>query len=536
MKQFTSILFGLVLVMGISVTASADPQSACVETACKSEKKSSPEQRNCEDKAIKAGGECAGFTTDADKRIDKKDAIQACTTAAKEYNEAVDKSFCKIPSEIDKCEDKINSCISNAQSAYGLNSGLGDITGIDGVDGAIENLFELYKAKKGPTTEPSKSFNPNTGCYNKIAADSKKKEEARKKKEELIKDLKKQIEEQKAKLRKSEADMKKDVAKNEKDQSELKEKLNETIQGIEKSKQEEAQKISKQILDASTKIRKTNNEIVKIKNLKETAHLKQQDTLLSYAQDKIDLYCKIAKKNARTCFLSASKKTAEALAAAACKDDSLKSVSGLLSDVKGTARTGTFKSLIKVVEANCYQEREIALKNEKNGHANAMRDLDLQIKEKNDEIQDENKQLDDSKKSFEELTKQFTTKKTDAESAHAEKLAIFSKELRDLQTGFSQEKADLEKIISDRDVSLQRLLNSKTVFDYGLEEDGTTYEDVSADAYAALERMREASNAAANACCEVDPKSKNCAKYRGKIDPDTQKRLKKRPGYDGKQK
>ena len=532
MKQFTSILFSLVFVMGLGIekswgengwpaseTSKAKADAACSEGIWKDIYKSESICRTC---TINP----SAYVCSEDSRLDgqKATAKSDCSTAMEKYNTSILKNPCKTASKANDCQKKINECIQNTTDAIGAGTAGMEITGNEAVDGLANQFLERLKAKntKDDQQNSSTAFQPDRSCYKKFRVTS---EEQKKARADKIKELKKDIEDEKKKVHEANEKMKKEA-------SEIAEKKREsnaeTAKALLKLDVEARKKLSDlndKINEATEKTRKFTYEIVEEKEKKEALQFKHQQKIMDFAEDKIDQQCKNAVNKAKQC---AKTKKGTTLG----KDDPCADFTVTGGGPKATAE---FKRKLKQLNDSCFELSNNNKATVKYEYATQLRKFDREIEKKQEAIKSALAEVEAKKAENITLTKENATEKSQEQKNIEEQMANFAQKLEDLKENHADVVKTSDAIIAERNKDLEALKAGKLAFDLGM-DDEAVYEDVANEANNALVGIRSASSTAFGACCmESNDKKKPATKPGSGADPKFCLRLKTESNEDEKQ-
>lgn len=469
MKQFSSILFSLVLAMGtVSFAQSNVPYDPSVE-------KDKLEYQKQKDK-------------ESEQKSADRESKQECATASKDYTEAMKKNPCTDAPSAAACQQKINECVSNTAIATGSTTSPLDL-GNDELNGLSSQVLELLKAKNATDQQTTPGFLPDRSCYKKIKSTDK---EVKKDRAAKMKELKKDIEDETKKINEANEKLKKETNEVKVEQQKLQAETTKAIQKLDVEKREKLTKMNEDLQKAGTDIRKQTTEIVKIKQAMEKMKFENQKTLTSYTEDKINQQCKSALDTAKVCFVQASKGKKFA------KEDTCSNFSFSGSGTKGTAE---LKKKLKQVKDACFEQSNQTVSTIKYDYADKVRTYEMDIKEKQEQIADANKALEAKKTENEAISKETDTQKSQEQKSLEEQMANFAEKLQNLQDNTNDALKTSNAIIEERNKQLDELKAGKLPYDLGIDDGGNMYDDIASEAMSAITNISLAGNTAYGACC-----------------------------------
>lgn len=483
MKQFTSILFGLVLGLasiGFAQYPVTQPETvqSCMAGG------GSEEDCTCKLFPSTKKFKCANFSDPNLASIEQK-----CSTASKEYYDALKKQPCTDTASASVCQQKINECVSNTAAATAAGTSANLDFGNEEINGLSSQVLELLKAKNATEQQKTPGFQPDRSCYKKIKSTDK---EVKKDRAAKIKEIKKEIEDETKKINEANEKLKKETNEVKIEQQKLQAETAKTLQKLDVEKREKLTKMNEDLQKAGTDIRKQTTEIIKIKQAMEKMKFENQKTLTSYTEDKINQQCKSALATAKTCFVKASKGTKFA------KDDTCSNFSFSGSGTKGTAE---LKKKLKQVQEACFEQSNQTVATIKYEYADKVRTYEMDIKEKQEQIADANKALEAKKAENIAINKETEAQKSQEQKNLEEQMANFAEKLQNLQENTNAALKTSNDIITERNKELDELKAGKLPYDLGIDDGGNMYDDVANDAMGAVSNIITAGNSASNVCC-----------------------------------
>lgn len=510
MKQFTSILFGLILAMEIQQANAIETQATCTSkfkddvnscsTCCESVNggvnvtsqgqfgpvvSENPIYRNC----VNA---CSSIKSDT-KEANSTNK-QVCSEAMKEYKKAIESNPCKPGNGSTKtCYDQIAAC----QASTGV-IGSQNFFGDENLDNLTNSTLEMIKATQA-NQNSTNGFQPDRSCYKALKVGDK---EARKERKSRKDQIKKDIESADKERREANEKLAKETNEVKVEQQKLQAETTKAIQKLDIEKREKLTKMNEEIQKAGTDIRKQTTEIIKTKQAMEKLKFENQKTMMAYTEEKINQQCKSALTTAKMCFIKASKGTKFA------KDDTCSNFSFSGSGTKGTAE---LKKKLKQVQDACFEQSNQAVSTLKYEYADKIRTYEMDIKEKQEQIADANKALEAKKTENEAINKETEAQKSQEQKNLEEQMSNFTEKLANLQKSTEAALKSSELKIADLNLELKDLEAGILASEAG---DGSqsVYDNQANAALGQLDEISRTTSDAFNSCCvEATVKSKKTA-------------------------
>ena len=429
----------------------------------------------------------------------------ACSSATDKWASAVTKhgdvcaSFSNAGSSKDSCLKKINDCSGQVTSL---------VTPSTDKSSSVDDLFNqamgIFKASQDQQQQGGKTVNES--CYQ---FSNDKIEKANEKREEKISKIREKIEDQQKKQNEADEKLSKETNEIKSDQQKLNAELKKTLQKLDVTKREKFTKINEDIQASSTNIRKLATEIIKSKQTAERLKFNHQKNMLEYTEDKINQQCKSAIDTAKICFVKASK------GMKFTEKDTCSNFSLTGSGTKGTAE---LKKKLKQVSDACFEQSNQSVASKKYDYADALRNSDMEIKEKQEQISDANKSLELKKTEFDSITKETEKEKTDEEQSVQDQMTNLTQKLQALQVNIEKTKTT-SKVAQDKlNEDLAALTAVKINRDLGLdggESNNRTLKIVTNEARNALNEINTERVRAFGACgCNGDKPESICGQLR----------------------
>lgn len=491
MKQFSSILFGLVLVLGLTAQADVIPEST----------KDRLDAQRAQDKAdclMKGAEGSAGYKACMEKKAGVYDdsAKGDCSTAMEKYNKAVKANPCGNSTSTKACYEQIASC----QASTGVTSSQPLATGDENIDGIANTAMEMIKASQAAKQNSATDFQPDRSCYSAIRVGDKEAAKERKsRRDQIIKDIEAADKER----REANEKLAKETNETKVEQQKLQAETTKTLQKLDVEKREKLTKMNEDLQKAGTDIRKQTTEIIKIKQAMEKLKFENQKTLTAYTEEKINQQCKSALDTAKVCFVQASKGKKFS------KDDTCSNFTFSGSGTKGTAE---LKKKLKQVKDACFEQSNQTVSTLKYDYADKVRTYEMDIKEKQEQIADANKALEAKKAENEAINKETEAQKTQEQKSLEEQMANFAEKLTNLQKSTDAAVKSSEDKIALLNLELKDLKAGALASETADPGSQSIYDNIANEANGLLGDITAATSAALNACCvETTVNSKKTA-------------------------
>lgn len=499
MKQFSSILFCLVLVLGIQVKKSWAVDNASLSTEeqiqlCVDKKSGTADECLC--RYIPNDAKCINIKSKSDLKEESSTNKQACIDAMKEYNKAIKANPCGSSGATKACYEQIASC----QASTGVTSSQSLVTGDENIDGIANTAMEMIKASQASKQNSATDFQPDRSCYSALRVGDKEAAKERKsRRDQIIKDIEAADKER----REANEKLAKETNETKVEQQKLQAETTKTIQKLDVEKREKLTKMNEDLQKAGTDIRKQTTEIIKIKQAMEKLKFENQKTLTAYTEEKINQQCKSALDTAKVCFVQASKGKKFS------KDDTCSNFTFSGSGTKGTAE---LKKKLKQVKDACFEQSNQTVSTIKYDYADKVRTYEMDIKEKQEQIADANKALEAKKAENEAINKETEAQKTQEQKSLEEQMANFAEKLANLQKSTDAAIKSSEDKIALLNAELKDLKAGALASETADPGSQSIYDNIANEANGLLNDIASSTATAFGACCQINDPSKKVSK------------------------
>ena len=499
MKQFTSVLFGLVLVLvfytEISYSQEKTREMCIKENNCSQFLNSSGnEYTNCT-------SQCSDYRTSQqiaqDTKAENKETKQICSDAMKEYSKATKQNPCGSSGATKACYDQIASC----QASTGVNGAQPLATGDENIDSLANSALQMISASQAAKQNSATAFEPNLACYSALKIGDKDAAKERKsRRDQIIKDIEAADKER----REANEKLAKETNETKVEQQKLQAETTKTLQKLDVEKREKLTKMNEELQKAGTDIRKQTTEIIKIKQAMEKMKFENQKTMVNYTDEKINIQCKQALVTAKACLVQSTKSKA-------ALDESCKDIYKVVGTVTGKGIKGTadLKNKLTQVKEACFEQSNQAASTLKYDYADKVRTYEMDIKEKQEQIADSNKALEAKKTENEAISKETDAQKSQEQKSLEEQMANFAEKLSDLQKSTDAAVKSSEEKIALLNTELKDLKAGALASETADPGSQSIYNNVANEAYGQLGEISAATSSAFGACCSIpNPKAK----------------------------
>ncbi len=486
MKQFTSILFGLVLGLNLHAygqnVTQINTQLENARETCKD--LSGPAYTKCVSCALNPqNADCPKSRSEINSEASQ--AKQECSTALEKYDKARKQNPCPTASNSKECYAKIESC----RSSTGIVGVDGLATGNENIDGLANSVLEMISASKAAKQNSATDVNVNRSCYSAIQSREKDVAEKRKTRtDQIVKDIEAADKER----REANEKLSKETNETKIDQQKLQAETAKTLQKLDVEKREKLTKMNEDLQKAGTDIRKQTTEILRIKQTMEKLKFENQKTMVAYTEEKINSQCKGALDTAKACMVKASKgvKFAE-------KD----TCSNFAFSGNGTKGTGELRKKLKQVKEACFEQSGQTVTTLKYEYADKVRSFEMDIKEKQEQIADANKALEAKKVENEAINKETEAQKSQEQKNLEEQMANFAEKLTNLKKSTDAALLSSETKINRLNLELKDLKAGAMASEVSDPGSQSIYDNIANDASMALDDLSSATSLAFGACC-----------------------------------
>lgn len=508
MKQFTSVLFGLVLVLSINSNAQKTIAMCTKEVdidACYTCCSGVLINQNTTNQITGVSSTQQVEDPKCARRCDdtfpsSKESKLTCAEAQKDYAKANEQNPCPTAANSKACYEKIESC----KASTGLAGVDGLATGNENIDSLANSALEMIKATQAAKQNSATDVQADRSCYSSLRVGDKAAAKERKSRQDQIK---KDIEAADKERREANERLSKETNETKVEQQKLQAETTKTLQKLDVEKREKLTKMNEELQKAGTEIRKQTTEIVKIKQAMEKMKFENQKTMLAYTEEKINQQCKSALDTAKVCFVKASKGVKFS------KEDTCSNFTFSGSGTKGTAE---LKRKLKQVNDACFEQSNQSVSTLKYEYADKVRTYEMDIKEKQEQIADANKALEAKKTENEAITKETDTQKSQEQKSLEEQMANFAEKLTDLQKTTTAAIKSSEEKIALLNIELKDLKAGALADETNEPGSQAIYDNIANDASIALGAITSASGSVYAACCNGKDRkpgaSADCAK------------------------
>lgn len=510
MKQFTSVFFSLVLVMGLQIEKSfaagdigiceAKKTVSQCRTCCISE---FPAQKSTtiingatSETSSAAVGYSECLSSCSDIKSGANENKSECSTAMEKYSKVIKLNPCGASGATKACYEQIAAC----KASTGVTGAQSLVTGDENIDSLANSALEMIKASQASKQNSATDFQPDRSCYSALKVGDKEAAKERKtRRDQIIKDIESADKER----REANEKLAKETNETKVEQQKLQAETTKTLQKLDVEKREKLTKMNEELQKAGTDIRKQTTEIIKIKQAKEKLAFENQKQMVAYTEEKINQQCKSALDTAKVCFVKASKGVKFS------KEDTCSNFTFSGSGTKGTAE---LKKKLKQVKEACFEQSNQTVSTLKYDYADKVRTYDMDIKEKQEQIADANKALELKKTENEAITKETEAQKSQEQKSLEEQMANFAEKLTNLETSTKAAVKSSEDKIALLNAELKDLKANALASETADAGSQSIYDNIANEANGQLVDISSATSAALNACCvEATIKSKKTA-------------------------
>lgn len=500
MKQFTSILFCLILVLGLQI----DKVFAVGDIGLCEAKKTVSQCRTCcisEFPAQKSTTIVNGATSEtssaavgyseclsscSDMKSGANETKSECSTAMEKYEKAMAANPCPAGSSEKACLEQIASC----QDSMSVTSSQSLATGDENIDSIANSALEMIKATQASKQNSTTTPNVNLACYTALQVTDKEAAKERKsRQDQIIKDIEAADKER----REANEKLAKETNETKIDQQKLQAETKKTIQKLDVEKREKLTKMNEDLQKAGTDIRKQTTDIIKIKQAMEKLKFENQKTMMAYTEEKINQQCKSALETAKVCFVKASK---------GVKFTEKDTCSNFTFTGKGTKGTAELKKKLKQVKEACFEQSNQTVSTLKYEYADKVRTYEMDIKEKQEQIADANKALEAKKLENEAINKETEAQKSQEQKSLEEQMTNFAEKLANLEKSTNAAVKSSEDKIARLNLELNDLKAGALANETADPGSKSVYDNITKNQNAAVMAASRAAKNAHAACCD----------------------------------
>ena len=223
--------------------------------------------------------------------------------------------------------------------------------------------------------------------------------------------------------------------------------------------------------------------------------------MVAFAEDKLESLCRVEVDKARSCFVRASKGE---------KFPPKDPCEGFTPTGKGVTGTSVMVKRLNQVRDACFEQANQAGDKARYDHASAVKNIEQDIIEKQNQIKDLNTNINLEKQEFDAITKENETEKTNETASTDQKQGNLAEKLNKLKISTEEKLVASKKRIDELNLQIEELVARKMPGRLGIipDSDGNDITVAHREAKKAVEGLENARNTAFDKCgCEAKLKA-----------------------------